>query len=201
MRNLRTQSTILVLVAAVATAHAAHSTAWKLPFFGVHRGGAAWRPEHTLDTYREVMATWPEAMFECDARLTKDKIIVLHHDDDVDRTTDGAGLIADMTLAEVKALDAGYDFSTDGGQTFPYRGKGLTIATLDELLAEFPKAYILIELKDQPGIVPAAAEVIHRHDAQSRVLIASFQPATMDEVKRELRAVARCFWTSSCPPG
>lgn len=167
--------------------------AFDLPFFGVHRGGAAWQPEHTLDTYREVLARWPGALLECDARLTKDGVVVLHHDATVDRTTDGTGPIAAMTLDEVKALDAGYRFTADGGATFPYRGKGLTIATLDELLTEFPSAPILIEPKNQPGIVDAVAAVVRKHHAEHRVLIASFQPDTMDAIKTALPNVRTCF--------
>lgn len=169
------------------------ASAVDIPFFGVHRGGAAWRPEHTIETYRAVVAQWPHAMLECDARLTKDGVVVLHHDTTVDRTTDGEGPIAELTLEQVKALDAGYDFTPDGGASFPYRGKGLTIATLEEYLTAFPNSPILIELKDQPGIVPALIEVITRHHAEDRVLIASFQPATMDQIKQALPGVKTCF--------
>jgi len=56
------------------------------PFFadpfllGLHRGGAKWRPEHTVDTYHEAAQRWPDALLEMDVRLTKDGVVVLHHD-------------------------------------------------------------------------------------------------------------------------
>ena len=179
---------VIVALGAISAAHAA-----EIPFFGVHRGGAAWRPEHTIETYREAVALWPEAMLECDARMTKDGVVVLNHDATVDRTTNGSGPIAELTLAEVKALDAGYKFTPDAGQTLPYRDKGLTIATLDELLATFPKAQVLVELKDQPGISAAVVEVVRKHHAERRIVFASFQPETMDELKAALPESATCF--------
>jgi glycerophosphoryl diester phosphodiesterase len=182
----------IVLTAWGVQAETSIST-FELPFFGVHRGGAGWRPEHTIETYREVVQRWPEALLECDVRLTRDGAVVLHHDRTVDRTTDGTGPIADRTLAEVRALDAGYRFTRDGGKTFPYRGKDLRIATLDELLRACPDSHILIEPKNQPGVVAAMIAVIRRHGAEKRVLIASFQPEMMEEVRRLMPEAATCF--------
>jgi len=68
-----------------------------------------------------------------DAHITKDSQIVLMHDEKVDRTTDGTGLIEDLTLAELLKLDAAYQWSNDDGKTFPYRGQGIQVPTLKEL--------------------------------------------------------------------
>jgi glycerophosphoryl diester phosphodiesterase len=173
------------------------------PFFaepfllGVHRGGAKWRPEHTVDTYLEAAKRWPNALLEMDVRLTKDAVVVLQHDAKVDRTTDGEGPIEEMTLAEVQALDAGYDFTPDDGETFPYRGKGLRIATLDEVLTALPKARWLIEPKTDGPLVAAMAKVVKDHDAAERVLIASFQPAVVAEIKTLMPSAPTCFTMTS----
>ena len=160
---------------------------------GLHRGGAKWRPEHTLETYLEAWERWPGALMECDVHLTADGVPVLHHDRTVDRTTDGTGPISSFTLEEVRALDAGYRFTRDDGETYPYRGQGLRIATLEEVLEALPDAYFLIEAKRSPGVVPAMVEVIRRLDAEERVLLASFEPRFMAELRRELPRAGHCF--------
>jgi glycerophosphoryl diester phosphodiesterase len=160
---------------------------------GLHRGGAKWRPEHTVETYLEAWEKWPGALMECDVHLTADGVPVLHHDRTVDRTTNESGLIGSFTLAEVKAQDAGYRFTPDGGETFPYRGQGLTIATLEEVLEALPDAHFLIEAKPSIGVVPAMVEVIRRVGAEERVLLASFDPLFMVELRRELPRAAHCF--------
>ena len=165
--------------------------------FGVHRGGSQWRPEHTVETYKEVAERWPDALLEMDVRLTKDGVVVLQHDAKVDRTTDGTGPIEELTLAEVQALDAGYDFTNDKGETFPYRGKGLRIATLDEVLTALPKSRWLIEPKTEGALVAAMAKVVKAHNAEQRVIIASFTPAVVEEAKTLLPDALTCYTMTS----
>ena len=86
-------------------------------------------------------------MLEMDLHVTSDGGLVLMHDETVDRTTDGSAILEDMTLAEVKALDAGYRWTPDDGQTFPYRGQGITVATVEELFQTFPDMPMTIEIK------------------------------------------------------
>lgn len=173
------------------------------PFFakpfllGLHRGGSEWRPEHTVDAYKEAAQRWPDALLEMDVRLTKDGVVVLQHDVRVDRTTEGQGRLEEMTLAEVQALDAGYDFTPDGGETFPYRGKGLRIATLDEVFTALPDARWLIELKTDGPLVAATAKIVKQHKAQERVLLASFKAAVVEEIKTLLPNAPTCFTMTS----
>ena len=75
-------------------------------------------------------------MNELDLQRTLDNQLVVFHDSTVDRTTNGTGPVATKTLAQLKALDAGYTFTTDGGQTYPYRGRGITIPTIAEAIAQ-----------------------------------------------------------------
>jgi glycerophosphoryl diester phosphodiesterase len=160
---------------------------------GLHRGGAKWRPEHTVETYLEAWERWPGALLEGDVHLTADGVPVMHHDRTVDRNTNGTGPVGSFTLEELKALDAGYRFTPDRGETFPYRGQGLAIATLEEVLEALPDAQFLLEAKPSIGVVPAMVEVIRRVGAEERVLLASFEPLFMAQLREELPRAAHCF--------
>jgi glycerophosphoryl diester phosphodiesterase len=107
------------------------------------------------------------------------------HDETVDRTTDGTGKIEEMTLEQFKSLDAGYDWTVDGGQTYPYRGQGITAATLEELFQAFPDMPMTIEIKlveDQP-VARLFCDMIRQYGMQDKVLVASFHQDAMDEFR------------------
>jgi glycerophosphoryl diester phosphodiesterase len=169
------------------------------PFFtkqillGAHRGGANVVPENTLAGFKEAAKRWPGILLEADAALTADGQVVLLHDGTVDRTTNGAGKITDMTLAAVKQLDAGYKLTLDGGQTYPYRGTGATIATLKEVLQGLPDSHFLVEFKPSPNIVEATLRVIKEEGAEDRVLLASFKPEDMKRAREFAPKMAMCF--------
>lgn len=95
-------------------------------------------------------------MIEIDVAQSADGHLVLFHDQDLGCRTDGSGLVGAATLAQLKALDAGYGYSADGGKTFPLRGtgKGL-IPTLEEGLAAAPQTALLYNLR---GTDPALGE-------------------------------------------
>ncbi|MBA2691873.1 MAG: glycerophosphodiester phosphodiesterase [Rubrobacter sp.] len=138
-----------------------------------HRGASARAPENTMEAFRLGLESGALGL-EMDAHLTRDGEVVVIHDDDVDRTTDGMGFVRDMTLDEIRALDAGHDFSPDG-ESFPYRGKGLRVPTLREVYESFPEAMINVELKeDQSGIQEKVLDLIEEFDAERRTLVASF---------------------------
>ena len=169
------------------------------PFFskqillGAHRGGADEWPENTLYGFQECAKAHPGILLETDARLTSDGAVVLLHDKTVDRTTNGTGEVATLTLEQVKALDAGHKFTTDNGATFPQRSKDLTIATLKEVLETLPDANMLVELKGEPALADAAIKIIRDAKAEDRVLFASFVPPTMDRARQLAPAMAYCF--------
>jgi glycerophosphoryl diester phosphodiesterase len=109
---------------------------------------------------------------ELDVHMTLDREIVVIHDATGDRTTDGSGAVAGMKLGELRGLDAGYRFSSDGGRTYPYRGRGVRIPTLAEVYEEFPAACVNIEMKEaRPGVEEAVLRVIR--DAGQRTLVVS----------------------------
>ncbi|HEY8324348.1 MAG TPA: glycerophosphodiester phosphodiesterase [Ktedonobacterales bacterium] len=116
------------------------------PLFFAHRGGAALAPENTLPAYENGLRYGADAL-ELDIHYTRDGEIVVFHDDMLGRTTDGSGRLAALTLDELRRLDAGYRFTTDGGQSYPWRDKGVTIPTLREVFQRFPQTRINIEMK------------------------------------------------------
>jgi glycerophosphoryl diester phosphodiesterase len=141
-----------------------------------HRGDRLHAPENTLESLHEAAASRADAV-EFDLRVCRDGVLVVIHDETVDRTTSGTGSVAAMTLAELKRLDAGARFTPDGGQTYPWRGRGVTIPTFDEAIDSLPRALpCMIELKTATAteLVRAA---IRRHDIARRVIVAGFDPA------------------------
>jgi len=160
---------------------------------GAHRGGAALWPENTLPAFQEAVKRWPDVLLETDARLTADGHVVLLHDDTVDRTTDGTGPVVAMNLADLKKLDAGYRFTPDGGKTFPYRGRGVKVPTLAEVLAALPGARFEIELKPCAGVAEATVKVIQTAGAEDRVLLASFDPRLALRARKLARRIAACY--------
>lgn len=148
-----------------------------------HGGGLALRPEETLPAFEHALAVGADVL-EFDIHASADGVLVAIHDDTVDRTTEGTGAVKDKTLAELQALDAGYRFTTDGGQTFPYRGMGIAIPTVEEILAAFPDAYYVIEIKQsEPPIVDALLAILSDHGALERVVVAAFEAETVQAVR------------------
>ncbi len=152
---------------------------------GAHRGGRSLWPENTLVAFENAARQWPDILLEGDLQTTKDGHVILLHDDTVDRTTNGSGKVASFTLDELKTLDAGYHFTRDGGQTFPYRGQGVTIPTFAEVLRALPESRFLVEMKLQTGLAEATIRVLRECDAVGRVAIASFS-ATLMKLARDL---------------
>jgi glycerophosphoryl diester phosphodiesterase len=148
-----------------------------------HRGGGRLRPEATLPAFEHALVVGADVL-EFDVHASSDGIVVVIHDDTVDRTTDGNGSVSAMSLAELRTLDAGYEFTPDGGRTYPYRGMGIQIPTLDEVLDAFPDRYYLIEVKQsEPSIVPQVLASLAAHEVDDHVVIASFAQVTIDEVR------------------
>jgi glycerophosphoryl diester phosphodiesterase len=142
--------------------------------FVAHRGGAGIKPENTLLAFVNALTYCRADILELDVHLTADGVLVVSHDDTVDRCTGGAGPIAEMTLRELKGLDAGYRFTMDGGNTWPYRGVGLKIPTFEEVLDAFPGARLNVELKpDVPGIEIQFASLVRRKNAPQRLCCGS----------------------------
>lgn len=137
-----------------------------------HRGAAGLAPENTLESLRLALSQGAEAL-EFDVHLSADGIPVLMHDPTLDRTTGAAGPVRSTTAANLAALDAGYRFSLDAGKTFPWRGRGIGVPSLAEVLEHIPTTPLLIELKTVEVSEPVR-RVLLAHQAIERVVLASF---------------------------
>lgn len=189
-------------------AHPARPRAWfsnlPRPLIMGHQGGEKQWPSNTMLAFRQAQALGVDVL-DMDVHLSKDDQLVLMHDTTVDRTTDGHGSIRELSWEQLSKLDAGYHFSLDG-KTYPYRGQGLRIPRLEEVLQEFPKMRLGIEIKQAPLAAAARlTELIRRYHAEDRILLAGFDPAMMAEQRRLLPEVAssatpgevRIFWIAS----
>lgn len=111
------------------------------------------KPEHaflenTLPSMRAAFDLGAD-MVEFDVRLTSDQQLAVFHDFLLDYRTDGKGLVASFTMAELRELDLGYGYTADGGKTYPFRGKGTGLmVSAEEVFAAFPDKSFLIHAKD-----------------------------------------------------
>ncbi|MGD0834803.1 MAG: glycerophosphodiester phosphodiesterase [Candidatus Dormibacteria bacterium] len=151
------------------------------PLAIAHRGGGGEHPENTMAAFAAAVALGCTHV-ETDVQLTRDRVLVAFHDDSLDRVTDGHGRIADLTLAEVRHADAGYRFSP-AGAGFPFRGRGLTVPTFEELLTAWPQLRVNVDAKSEATVAPLAA-LIERLGATERVCAASFSDRRLRRFRR-----------------
>jgi glycerophosphoryl diester phosphodiesterase len=155
-----------------------------------HQGGEGLWPSETLFSFQNAASLGVDVL-EMDLHITKDDVLVLIHDKTVDRTTDGSGNVEELTLAEIKALDAGYRWSPDDGATFPFRGQGITIPTLEEIFKAFPGYRMVIEIKKtERSMAKPFCALIRQYNLQNQILIASFHDERMTEFRAECPEIA-----------
>lgn len=154
------------------------------PIILAHRGGSLIAPENSMSAFKKAAGLGVHG-FEIDIRLSKDEEIVVFHDEFINRTTDGEGRIADMTLSELKAFDLGYHFLNEQKE-YEYRSKGETIILLRELFEEFPHMLINIDMKDSPetyegSLIPSKLwRLIEELGVHNRVVVTSFYDEQID---------------------
>jgi glycerophosphoryl diester phosphodiesterase len=149
-----------------------------------HRGASASAPENTLEAFRLAVESGAGGL-ELDVHLTRDGHVVVIHDPTLNRTTDGSGAVANMTLDELRESDAGHNFSPDNGNALSYRGLGLRIPTLAEVLRAFPGVAVNIDMKaDRPGIEAAVLDVLREADAERRALVVSSRRSAVRRFRR-----------------
>ena len=148
-----------------------------------HQGGEALWPSNTLLAYQGAAALGV-GMIETDMHATRDGALVLSHDETLDRLTDRAGRIADLTLAQVRAADAGYRLTPAGASGFPFRGQGVQVATVDELLGDVPALPLTIEIKQvSPSLAAPLCRKLRAAGATGRVIVASFSDAALNDFR------------------
>ncbi len=140
-----------------------------------HRGAMAYAPMNTAAAFQRAIDLGAHGA-ELDVQLSRDGRLVIVHDATVDATTNGSGAVADLTLAELKALDAGSWFGAEFA--------GETIPTLDEVFARFGSELLInVEIKpprdDSGALERAVADCIAARDMTERVIVSSFDPGAL----------------------
>jgi len=151
-----------------------------------HRGGASnFGPENTLYSFRKAVYDSKVDLLEIDVRVSKDNKLIIFHDDSLERTTNGSGLVSSKTVKELKTLDAAYHWPE-------YRGKGITISTLEEIavwfLKENQRQELLLIIEMKVGAtdmwVEKIIELYHKHPGlYDRAIVISFEPHTLYKIR------------------
>lgn len=148
-----------------------------------HRGASERAPENTMEAFRLAVEAGADAI-ELDVHVTKDGQLAVVHDSTLDRTTDRTTTVADATMAEIQAADAGWAFVAPGGES-PYRGRGLTVPTLPDVLVWLPAGIgLAVEIKAADaadGVVAALAGSEVR--SAELVTVMSFQESAIQRVR------------------
>ncbi len=148
-----------------------------------HRGASGHAPENTMAAFRRAVELGAR-FIETDLQITRDARVIAIHDFTLDRTTSGKGQVHLLTLEQIRALDAGAWFGDHGAEAF----SGERVPTLEEIL-DFAKEHDVIfylEIKSGPawGVEHAVVAALRDQNASARVVILSFDPATLDSVHR-----------------
>jgi glycerophosphoryl diester phosphodiesterase len=183
-----------------------------------HRGGAAYAPENTMTAFRNAVRLGVDQL-EADTQLTADGVLVLIHDDTVDRTTDCSGTVISKTFADLQACDAAHWFSPgqptttpDTNRSQPLRGQGIRIPATEELFAYLQQLgddapELSIEIKDIPGesnfdpagtaVAAVLVPLIRQYKLEQKTIVQSFWPAAIDAVKQMAPEIRTQFLTTT----
>lgn len=155
-----------------------------------HRGSKGHAPENTLISFERAIEQG-STMLELDIHVTRDRQLAVIHDGSVDRTTDGSGLVHEMTLPELQQLDAGYWFGPDFvGQRIPSLEQVIELAK--------GRVYLNVEIKVggvnpvrvvYPDIVDLLADTLSATDMADEVVVSSFHHPYLTELKQRLPSV------------
>ena len=144
-----------------------------------HQGGNKIYPDESLLAFTNAINMGIQVI-EFDIHRTKDGIIVINHDQTIDRLTNGTGLIREMSWVELQQIDGAYNWSPDG-LTYPYRGKGIKILSLIEMMDAFPQQLYDIEIKQHdPPLEKDLCDLLRKYGvAADQAIVASFRDETL----------------------
>lgn len=171
-----------------------------MPRVVAHRGDSANYPENTLEAFKSAVEMGIDVV-ETDVHLSKDGVIVIWHDPTLERNTDGKGTLESHTLEELKRYDAGYTFTKDGGRSYPFRGKGIKLCTLEEALESCPEQRFNIDLKTPDvRIVDEFIRIVRKHHAENRVVGASFHLSNLKALRSKAPDILTSITTMEVIP-
>ena len=155
------------------------------PIIFAHRGASAHAPENTLASFELALSQGADAI-ELDVNLSADGEVVIIHDSTVDRTTNGHGRVAQLSLTELRSLDAGSFFSEK------YHGEKIPL--LKEVFEAIgKKIFINIELKNYAvpcdPLVDRVCALVKKHSMEKRIIFSSFLASNLKKAKRLLPEV------------
>jgi glycerophosphoryl diester phosphodiesterase len=158
----------------------------KSPLVIAHRGGGQLWPENTMLAYQSAIDMGVDGL-EIDIRMTKDQMLVTHHNESIDQTSNGQGKIRDYTYEELKEYNFGYQFEDLYGN-HPYRNMYIPLPTLEEVLQKFEHKILILELKDSESwgmrAAEKLAELLKHYSPNSHMVVASFKGEVMDHFAR-----------------
>ena len=137
-----------------------------------HRGACGLAPENTMQSFALALEQGADAL-EFDVRLSADGIPIIMHDPTLGRTCDRIERVEALSASVLAEADAGYHFSAEGGENRPFRGRGIGVPRVADVLEQFPETPLLIEVKEVRAARPLAG-LIRERGAAGRVVIASF---------------------------
>jgi glycerophosphoryl diester phosphodiesterase len=156
-----------------------------------HRGAAGDAPENTLVAFERGLALGAH-IIESDIHGTRDGVPVLIHDPEVDRTTNGRGRVCDLTFEALQALDAGYRFDPDLDESFPFRGQGIVVPSLEQAFTSFPLARFNLEIKSEaPEVTERVVALVQDQGREATTLLTAGENSTMT-LLRECLTRRRC---------
>jgi glycerophosphoryl diester phosphodiesterase len=160
------------------------------PLVIAHRGGRGLWPENSLFAFERASALGVD-MLEMDLQLSSDGQLVVMHDTSLERTTDGEGAVAAYSLEQLQALDAGYRWTADGGESYPYRGQGIRIPSFAEVLERLPNMPKVIEIKvPDVGMEAQLCAVLSANGQRERVIVGSFYERSLQLFREQCPGVA-----------
>ncbi|EJP98476.1 glycerophosphodiester phosphodiesterase [Bacillus mycoides] len=150
-----------------------------------HRGASAYAPEHTIEAYKLGQQLNGDYI-EIDLQMTKDGRLIAMHDETLDRTTNGTGLVRNHTLTEIKQLDAGSFFNEKYPDLAKEEFKNAKVPTLEEIIETFGhNANYYIETKspdEYPGMEEKLLEIINRYQINDKAIIQSFSEESLRKI-------------------
>lgn len=156
------------------------------PLVIAYQGLSLEAPPNTIPAFEKAAALGPDVVLWVDVRPTRDGTLVAFEPKHLGAVTESDGWIQIVTKAELDALDAGHRFTSDGGKTFPYRGKGVKVPTLAEVLARFPDRFLILNFQDyRDGQDEVIIKAIDDARAGERVLVASPEEGVLKDLRKK----------------